>query len=79
MDKKWENMINDKNYSLLENVEMVKQKAIMLEKKAKQEEKYLGMNGGVGRHPVNGEKALNMLIDSIKAKISILDVISSDN
>jgi hypothetical protein len=72
-------MINNKKYSLIENVEMIKKKANYLEEKAKEEEKFIELNGGAGRNHQQGEKMSNMLIDAIKAKLAILDSISGDN
>ena len=64
----WDKML--KNGNLVENVEMIKQKAENLENKAKMDEKLLNTNG----NDVDLQKKVsNYLIDAIKAKLSILD------
>ena len=64
----WDKML--KNGNLVENVEMIKQKAENLENKAKMDEKLLNTNG----NDVDlQQKVSNYLIDAIKAKLSILD------
>jgi len=72
-------MLKNKKYSLVENVEMIRQKANYLEEKAREEEKFIELSGGAGRNPDLGEKMSGMLIDSIKAKLAILDSIATDN
>lgn len=69
-------MINNEKYSLLENVEQIKIKATMLEQQAKMKEKFLQLNGGTEKNPEMGEDVSNMLIDAIKAKLTILESIS---
>ena len=64
----WDKML--KNGNLVENVEMIKQKAEHLEREAKMNEKLLNTNG----NDVDlQQKVSNYLIDAIKAKLSILD------
>jgi hypothetical protein len=58
---------------LLENIELIKQKANYLENKAKEEEKYIDKNGGNLQNPELSEKFSYMIIDTIKAKLAILD------
>lgn len=69
-------MINNDKYSLIENVEQIKIQANMLEQQVKMKEKYLQLNGGAEKNPELGEKVSNMLIDAIKAKLTILDSIN---
>jgi hypothetical protein len=69
-------MINNGKYSLIENVEQIKIRANMLEEQAKMKEKFLQHNGGAERNPELGENVSNMLIDAIKAKLTILESIS---
>ncbi len=70
-------MISNNKYSLLENVEQIKMKAQMLEQQAKMKEKLLQLNGGAQKNPEIGENVSNMLIDAIKAKLTILENISN--
>ena len=68
----WNKML--KNGNLIENVEMIKQKAEILEKKAKMDEKLLNTN----EMDVDLQKKVSgYLIDAIKAKLSILDKIEA--
>lgn len=69
-------MINNEKYSLIENVEQIKIKANILEEQAKMKEKFLNLNGGSEKNPELGENVSNMLIDAIKAKLTILENIS---
>ncbi len=69
-------MINNDKYSLIENVEQIKIKAHMLEENAKMKEKFIQLNGGTEKNPELGENVSNMLIDAIKAKLTILENIS---
>ena len=69
-------MINNNKNTLIENVEQIKIKAHMLEEQAKMKEKLLQFNGGTEKNPELGEDVSNMLIDAIKAKLTILESIS---
>jgi hypothetical protein len=71
-------MINNKNYTLLDNVENIKIKAQMLEEQAKMKEKYLKHSGGAEKNPELGEDVSNMMIDAIKAKLTILENITKN-
>ena len=65
----WDKML--KNGNLMENVELIKQKAEKLENEAKMNEKLLKTNNG---NDVDlQQKVSNYLIDAIKENISILD------
>ena len=70
-------MIKNNKYSLLENVEQIKIRAQMLEEQAKMKEKYLMYSGGTEKNPEMGEHVSNMMIDAIKAKLTILENIST--
>ena len=64
----WDKMLKKGN--LIENVEMIKQKAEVLENQAKMDEKLLNNN----ENDIDlQQKVSNCLIDAIKAKLSILD------
>jgi len=70
---KWENIIKRNKFSLLENFEEIKMKAKKLEENAKRKEKIIALKGGVDHNPKLGEDVSNMLIDAIKAKLTILE------
>ena len=72
----WDKMLKSTKGSLYQNVEKVKQKAELLENKAKMNEKLL-QNGEV--NPNLQQKVSGYLIDAIKAKISILENINQNN
>ncbi len=69
-------MITNNKYTLLENVEQIKIKAHILEEQAKMKEKYLQYSGGTEKNPEMSEHVSNMIIDAIKAKLTILENIS---
>ena len=70
--KKWENEINNKNGSLIENINTVQEKAKIIDQQADLKERLLKVNGGIENNPELGRKVSNLLIDSIQAKINIL-------
>lgn len=70
-------MINNNKFSLFENVENIKLKAKLLENQAKKKEKLLKLNGGTEKNPDIGSEVSNMLLDAIKAKLTILENVSN--
>lgn len=76
-NNKWNKMLTGNKRPLMENVTQVKIKAEILETEAKQKEQFLKLNGGSERYPEIGEKVSSLLIDSIKAKLSILNSVSN--
>ena len=72
--KQWEKMIKNNKNSLIENVEQIKMKAQELEEKAKMKEKLIHANGEINVEMQ--ESVSGMLIDAIKAKLTILENIS---
>ena len=70
-------MINNNKFSLYENVENIKLKAQLLEENARKKEMILKLNGGTEKNPEIGSEVSNMLLDAIKAKLTILENISS--
>jgi hypothetical protein len=75
-ERKWERMISNNKYSLLSNIEQIKIKANLLEEKMKMKEVYLKHCGGSEKHPELSEDVSNMMIDAIKAKLTILENIT---
>ena len=67
-------MIKNNKNSLIENVEQIKMKAQELEEKAKMKEKLIHANGEINVEMQ--ESVSGMLIDAIKAKLTILENIS---
>ena len=71
--KKWQKELNKKNGNMIQNIYSVKQQAEDLGKKAEMEEQLLKVNGGIENNPEIGKKITGYLIDSIEAKLSILN------
>ena len=75
--KKWDDLLlKRKNNSLLNNIEFVKRKADMIDKEADKNEKLLKYNGGIATNPKLGKKVSNLYLESIQAKLSILNQIN---
>ena len=72
--EKWDKELNDKNGSVTENINFVKEKAKIMDNKIKQKEQYLKLTGGVENRPEIGQEMSKLIIDSIGAKLSILKV-----
>ena len=70
---KWEKAINNEKGTFMENINIVKEKAKVMDDEVKKKEKILKLNGGVQNNPEIGEKISNLIIDSIEAKLSILN------
>ena len=69
---KWSKEINDKNGSVTENINYVKEQTKIIDNKIKQKEQFLKLNGGVENSPEIGQEMSKLIIDSIGAKLSIL-------
>ena len=76
---KWEKALNSNKGNIIENINIVKEKAKVLDDDIKNKEKVLKLNGGVKNHPEIGDKISNLIIDSIEAKLSILNKFNDDN
>ena len=72
-EEKWEKAINNNKGTFMQNINDVKDKVNSLEKEAEMQEKLLKLNGGVGNNPKIGKKVSNLTIDSIEAKLKILN------
>ena len=72
-NERWDKVVNSNKGSLMQNINIVKEKAKIMDDEIKQKEKILKLNGGVGNNPEIGEKISNLIIDSIEAKLSILN------
>ena len=74
--EKWNNLINEKRNSLISNIETVKNKAENIDKEFDKNEKILKLSGGIASNPQLGKKISNLILDSIQAKLSILNKIN---
>ena len=72
--EKWNKEINDKNGNVIENIDYIKQQAKLIDNKVKQKGQYLKLTGGVENNPEVGNEMSELIIDSIGAKLTILNV-----
>ena len=72
--EKWNKEINDKSGNVIENIDFIKQQAKLIDNKVKQKEQYLKLTGGVENNPEVGNEMSELILDSIGAKLSILNV-----
>ena len=72
--EKWNKEINDKNGNVIENIDYIKQQAKLIDNKVKQKGQYLKLIGGVENNPEVGNEMSELIIDSIGAKLTILNV-----
>lgn len=68
----WNKMINNNKNTLIENVEQIKQKAHKIEQNAKMKEQLMHANGDVNNIQMQSTVS-NLLLDAIKAKLTILE------
>ena len=73
--KKWEKLINNKNgnNSIVDNINNAKNKIELLQLKAIQSEKLLNAQDPNSKDPELNKKVTNLIIDSIEAKLSLLN------
>lgn len=69
-NKNWQQDLEAEKYSKTERYNIVKEKASMLEKTAREKQKYLSLNGGGTARET--EEVNDMLFDSLNAKLSLL-------
>ena len=75
---KWQKAINCEKGTFIENVNYVKEKAKVMDDEIKIKEKILKVYGGVENNPNIRENVSNLLIDSIEAKLSILNKLNEE-
>lgn len=71
-------ILQDGKGTLDENLYLAKNKIAVLENQAKQKEELLKLTGGAGANPELGNQVCDLMIDSIKAKLSILGKINNN-
>ncbi len=76
--EKWEKEINKKG-NIIDNINVIQEKAKNIEKEADMKEKELQLRGGIENNPELGRKVSSLLIDSIEAKINILKKMNMNN
>jgi hypothetical protein len=67
-----------KDGNIVDNVNNVKQQAEYFEREAEQKEKFLRYNGGIEKNPELGQQVSNLIINSIQAKLSILNTVNNN-
>ena len=70
---KWIKALNNNEGNILENINMIKEQARVLDDEVKMKEQILKLNGGMRNNPEFGQKISNLIISSIGAKLSILN------
>ena len=75
---KWDKIIKDNKNSFKQNIQAIKIKAGYLEQLANEKQKILKINGGIEKNPELGQKISDLLVDSIQAKLSILNSIENN-
>ena len=78
MSKQWKKAIN-KSGSVFDNIVYVRGKMNSIDEEANQKEKLLKIKGGVGNNPDLGREVGSLLLNSIEARISILERMRKDN
>ena len=76
--RNWNKMLNNPNGNLFDNINNVKLKALSLSQEAEKKEYLLRKKGGVINNPNLGKKIAHLLIDSLEAKLSILNTIENN-
>ena len=71
--EKWEKIINKFKGNFATNVNKIQKKVDVIDREAFNKEKKLKLEGGIGQNPELGQEVSNLLIDSIEAKLSILN------
>ena len=74
--EKWNKIINKFRGNFVHNVNNIQQKVDVIEREVLNKEKKLKIEGGIGRNPELGMEVSNLLLDSIGAKLSLLNKIS---
>lgn len=69
----WNKMMKENNGCVAYNIENIKMKASLLDEQAQQKQQLLKLNGGINKFPEMGLSLHNILVNSIKAKLAILN------
>ena len=78
MSKQWKQAIN-KSGSVFDNLVYVRGKMSLIDEEVNQKEKLLKIKGGVGNNPDLGREVSSLLLNSIEARINILEKMRKDN
>ena len=72
-EKKWKRQLTQKEGTIIQNIYNINYQAENLEEQAQREHQLLKLSGGIENNPELGKKFTGHLIDSIEAKLSILN------
>lgn len=73
LSKDWEKELNDNKGTIIENVELLKLQTEVIDKKVQQKKQFMKSNGGYAQQSEVGDAIGDLLIDSIKAKLTIIN------
>ena len=71
-----EYLSTDKNDNLIEGIQLAKSQTDILDTKVNKKKELMMANGGYSKNPELGNEIGNMLVDSIHAKLDILNAIN---
>ena len=71
--EKWEKIINKFKGNIVNNVNNIQKKVDAIDREVINKEKKLKFEGGMGYNPELGQEISNLLLDSIGAKLSLLN------
>ena len=74
--EKWDKIINKFKGNFVNNVNNIQQKVNVIDREVMNKEKKLKLEGGFENNPELGMEVSNLLLDSIGAKLSVLNKIS---
>ena len=77
--QKWEQVMNNFKGNTFDNVNNIKKKVEEIDRATMNKEKKLKLNGGIENNPELGKEVSDLIIDSISAKLSILNKFSEIN
>lgn len=73
----WSKLASNPKGSKMENLQVIKNKIESMESKARQQQDLMRINGGYSKNPELGDNITDLLIDSIQAKLTIINSLST--
>ena len=74
----WNKIISNPRGNKIENLQLVKNQVDLIEEKAHLQKELMRINGGYAKNPDIGDKVSDLLIDSIKAKLTIINTLKAN-
>ena len=74
----WNRIISNPRGNKIENLQLVKNQVDLIEEKAHLQKELMRINGGYAKNPDIGDKVSDLLIDSIKAKLTIINTLKAN-